>query len=571
MGNHGMMNKMTDEEIDSMGPYVIGIDFGTLSGRASLVDVQNGRILASSVYDYPHGVMDSQLPDGTPLPPDWALQHPADYIAVLDHTLPAILRESGVNPAQVVGVALDVTASTTMPVRADGTPLCFLDEFSANPHAYVKLWKHHAAQDKATIMTEVAMRRGEAWLGAYGGKISSEWSFPKLWQVLDEAPEVYAAMDGWVEATDWIVWQLCGRWVQSSCAAGYKCMYSWQDGYPSEDYFAALDERLRHVVRDKLSAPVAPIFSRAGGLTKEMAARFGLVEGIAVGVGGVDAHVSVAAAGMTRPGQLLSIIGTSTCHMALSRERRDVPGICGIVEGGILPGCWGYESGQSCVGDHFAWLAKHFIPAAYEAEAKRRGLSIHQYLTALAQAQRPGEHGLLALDWWNGNRSVLVDADLTGMILGMTLHTRPEDVYRALIEATAYGMRAVVDTYRANGVAVKEVFALGGISQKNAMVMQIYADVLHMPVRVIDCAQGGALGSAIMAAVAAGVYKAAQDAIAAMAAPVLREYRSIEENARTYALLYAEYKRLHDYFGRGENDVMKRLKRLKADAIRNRE
>jgi len=332
-----------------MRQYVIGIDFGTLSGRASLVDAKGGQILASSVFDYPHGVMDAALPNGTKLPPDWALQHPADYMAVLDHMLPAILKESGVDPVRVVGIALDVTASTVMPVRRDGTPLCMLPEFSGNPHAYVKLWKHHAAQEKANCMTDVAVKRGEPWLGAYGGKVSSEWSFPKLWQVLDEAPDVYAAMDGWVEATDWIVWQLCGRRVQSSCAAGYKCMYSKQGGFPGEAYFAALDERLRHVVRDKLSAPVVPVFTRAGGLTREMAARFGLTEGIAVGVGGVDAHVSVAAAGVTKPGQLLAIIGTSTCHMALSDERRSVPGICGVVKDGILPGYWGYESGQSCV------------------------------------------------------------------------------------------------------------------------------------------------------------------------------------------------------------------------------
>ena len=550
-----------------MRRYVIGIDFGTLSGRASLVNTADGRILASAVYDYPHGVMDAQLPDGTPLPPDWALQHPADYMAVLDHTLPAVLEKSGVDGAQVVGIALDVTASTAMPVRKDGTPLCLLPEYAGKAHAYVKLWKHHAAQDKANLMTRAAMERNEPWLSAYGGKISSEWSLPKLWQVLDEAPEIYAAMDGWVEATDWIVWQLCGQWVLSSCTAGYKCMYSEEAGFPGEEYFAALDERLRHVVRDKLGAPVRPVFSKAGSLTKEMAARFGLCEGIAVGVGGVDAHVSVAAAGMTRPGQLLCIIGTSTCHMALSDTRRDVPGICGIVRDGILPGCWGYESGQSCVGDHFAWLAQHLSPPAYHEAAKARGVSIHEYLTELAREQRPGEHGLLALDWWNGNRSILVDVDLSGMLIGMTLQTRAEDIYRALIEATAYGLRVVTENYRANGVEIGEILALGGISQKNAMVMQIYADVLNMPVRVIDCAQGGALGSAIMAAVAAGVYDTAQAAIEKMAAPVLRVYEPIPENAAVYAALYEEYVRLHDYFGRGENDVMKRLRRMRADAL----
>lgn len=553
-----------------MGQYVIGIDFGTLSGRAALVDVADGRILASAVLDYPHGVMDTQLPDGTPLAPDWALQHPADYMAVLDATLPAVIKESGVDPACVVGIALDVTASTVLPVRGDGTPLCMLKEFAGNPHAYVKLWKHHAAQEKASEMTRIAAERGEEWLSAYGGKISSEWSIPKLWQVLDEAPEIYAAMDAWAKATDWIVWQLCGKWVQSSCAAGYKAFYRKQEGYPDEEYFAALDERLRHVVREKLWAPVVPVFSCAGGLTKEMAARFGLREGIAVGVGGVDAHACVPAAGVTKPGQLLAIIGTSTCHMALSEKRKDVPGICGNVEDGILPGLWGYESGQCCVGDHFAWAAERLAPPMYHQEAKKRGLSIHAYLTERAEKYAPGQSGLLALDWWNGNRSILVDADLTGMILGMTLKTKPEEIYRALIEATAYGMRIVVENYRKNGVPVEEVFALGGISQKNPMAMQIYADVLGMPVRVVSCPQGGALGSAIMAAVASGAYASVEAAIDAMAAKVERVYEPLASNQRIYQALYEEYARLHDYFGRGENDVMKRLKHLRSSASAQR-
>ena len=238
-----------------MGRYVIGVDFGTLSGRAVLADAQSGRVLASCVHAYPHGVMDTALADGTLLPPDWALQHPQDYLDVLDSTLPAIIEKSGVNPKEIEGIALDVTASTAMPVAKDGTPLCFLEPFRSQPHAYVKLWKHHAAQHLADEMTRAAIERREPWLTAYGGKVSGEWSFPKLWQILDEAPEIYAAMAGWVEAADWIVWQLCGKWVQNSCAAGYKCFYSKQNGYPSEDYFAALDERLRHVVEEKLWAP----------------------------------------------------------------------------------------------------------------------------------------------------------------------------------------------------------------------------------------------------------------------------------------------------------------------------
>ena len=554
-----------------MGRYVIGVDFGTLSGRAVLADAENGRILASAVHDYPHGVMDAALPDGTPLAPDWALQHPQDYLDVLDKTLPKILTQSGVNPDEVEGIALDVTASTAMPVRRDGMPLCFLDEYKGNPHAYVKLWKHHAAQDLADEMTRIALERKESWLAAYGGKVSGEWSFPKLWQVLREAPEVYEAMDGWAEAADWIVWQLCGRWVQNSCSAGYKCFYSKQDGYPSEEYFASLDERLRHVVKEKLWAPVEPVASRAGSLTEKMAARFGLKPGIAVAVGNVDAHVGVPAAGITEPGKLLAIIGTSTCHMALSRERHDAPGICGIVEDGILPGCWGYESGQSCVGDHFAWFAEKLVPQAYHQKAEESGMSIHAYLTELAAAYQPGESGLLALDWWNGNRSILADFDLTGLLIGMTLRTKPEEIYRALIEATAYGMRMVTENYQKHGVQIEEIYALGGISQKNELAMQIYADVLKMPVRVIDCDQGGALGSAIFAAAAAGIYESVAEAICAMAAPVLRVYEPDGAHASVYDMLFAEYRRLHDLFGRGENDVMKRLKGIRRGVINSRE
>ena len=553
-----------------MARYVIGIDFGTLSGRASLVDAADGRTLASSVYDYPHGVMDSVLPDGTRLAPDWALQHPQDYLDVLDHTIPEILRMSGVRGEEIVGIALDVTSSTVMPVKGDGTPLCFLEEFSGKAHAYVKLWKHHAAQNKADEMTRVALERGEAWLDAYGGKVSSEWSFPKLWQVLDEAPEVYAAMDAWVEAADWIVWQLCGQWTQNSCSAGYKCFHRKGEGFPDEAYFAALDERLRCVVKEKLGAPVLPVASRAGGLTQEMAARFGLMPGTAVAVGNVDAHVCVLAAGITQPDKLLAIIGTSTCHMALSKTRHDVPGICGIVEDGILPGCWGYESGQSCVGDHFAWMTKNFVPQAYAQEAAARGISVHQYLTQLAAGLTPGESGLIALDWWNGNRSILADGDLTGLLIGMTLQTKPEEIYRALIEATAYGMRTVTENYTAHGVKIDEIYAMGGISQKNPMAMQIYADVLGMPVRVVGCEQGGALGSAIFAAVAAGLYATVEEAIAAMAAPVARVYEPIEEHVRVYNMLFEEYARLHDYFGRGGSDAMKRLKAIRRCAKENR-
>ena len=550
--------------------YTIGVDFGTWSARAVLVEVPSGREVAAAVYEYPHGVMDKQLPSGRRLPSDWALQDPADYLQALGHTIPAVLREAGVSPDDVIGVGTDFTACTVLPVKADGTPLCFLPQWKDEPHAYVKLWKHHAAQDKANRLNAIAEERGEAFLARYGGKISSEWAIPKLWQILDEAPEVYEAMDRFIEAADWIVWQLTGVETRNSCTAGYKEIWSKRDGYPPEDFFAALDERLRHVVDEKLSRTITPLGKKAGEITQKAAGLTGLNPGTAVAVGNVDAHVCVPAVGIDGPGKLLAIIGTSTCHILMGEEERKVPGMCGVVADGVMPGYFGYEAGQSCVGDHFAWFVDNCLPAAYQEDAKAKGVNIHTYLRQKAQQRKPGESGLLALDWFNGNRSVLVDVDLTGLILGMTLQTKPEDIYRALIEATAYGTRMIVETFRENGVPVDAFYASGGISQKDPMAMQIYADVLRMPVRIAGSEQGPALGSAIFAAVAAGKdaggFADVFDAARKMGKVKEAAYEPVAEHAQVYDRLYAEYKSLHDYFGRGENDVMKRLKAIKKQA-----
>ncbi|MGI6654554.1 MAG: ribulokinase [Christensenellales bacterium] len=547
--------------------YTIGIDYGTLSGRAVLVSTKDGHEVAAQEYAYPHGVMERALPDGTPLGIDWALQHPQDYLDVLEHTIPALLRTSGVDARDIIGIGTDFTACTVLPVRADGTPLCMLPQYAGNPHAWVKLWKHHAAQDEANRLNAIAEARGEKWLNNYGGKVSSEWLFPKLWQVLNEAPEIYEAMDAWVEAGDWIVWQLTGQQTHNSCAAGYKALYNKRTGYPDPAFFAALDPRLENVVEEKLAGDISPIGSVAGGLIPAMAERLGLQPGTPVAVGNVDAHVCVPAVGIDATGKMLAIVGTSTCHMVLDTREVQVPGMCGVVEDGILPGFAGYEAGQSCVGDHFAWLTNNYISKQHEDEAARQGLSIHDYLTQKAAELRPGQSGLLALDWWNGNRSVLVDVDLTGMMLGMTLQTQPWEIYRALIEATAYGTRMIVENFRQNGIQVDAFVASGGISQKNAMMMQIYADVLNMPVRVAGTAQGPALGSAIFGAVAAGSraggYDDVFEAARHMGRAENREYTPCQEAVAVYDQLFQEYRVLHDYFGRGENDVMKRLKAIK--------
>ncbi|MEV6878707.1 ribulokinase [Amycolatopsis sp. NPDC051128] len=534
-------------------PLTIGVDFGTLSGRAVVVRVRDGAELGSAVFAYPHGVLDETLPaTGRALPPDWALQVPADYVGVLRNAVPAALRDAGVDPADVVGIGTDFTACTMVPTTADGTPLCELPEFEAEPHAYVKLWKHHSAQPQADRINELARTRGEKWLPRYGGLISSEWEFAKALEVLEEAPDVYAAMRHWVEAADWIVWQLTGVYVRNACTAGYKGIL--QDGeYPSQDFLRELAPGFESFVADKLEHPLGQLGSRAGGLTAEAAAWTGLPEGIAVAVGNVDAHVTAPAAQAVEPGQMVAIMGTSTCHVMNGAELREVPGMCGVVEGGIVPGLWGYEAGQSGVGDIFGWFVEHGVPASY---AHPDG--VHQHLTRLAAQQEIGEHGLIALDWHSGNRSVLVDHELSGVIVGQTLATRPQDIYRALLEATAFGTRKIIETFTEAGVPVTELIIAGGL-MKNALLMQIYADVTKLPLSVIGSGQGPALGSAIHAAVAAGAYPDVRAAAAAMGAVERAVYQPVPAHVVAYDELYAEYTALHDYFGRGGNDVMHRL------------
>ncbi|GAB2719807.1 ribulokinase [Arthrobacter bambusae] len=558
-----------DVTADGNEHYVIGVDYGTLSGRAVVVRVRDGKELGSGVFEYPHAVITEALPAdlaGAPagpavrLPGEWALQVPQDYRDVLRHAVPAAVREAGIDPASVVGIATDFTACTMVPVKADGTPLNELPGFANRPHAYVKLWRHHAAQGQADRINALAAERGESWLPRYGGLISSEWEFAKGLQLLEEDPEAYAAIDHWVEAADWIVWQLCGNYVRNACTAGYKGIY--QDGaYPSGEFLGALNPAFTDFVSSKLEHTIGRLGDAAGYLTAESAAWTGLREGIAVAVGNVDAHVTAPAARAVQPGQLVAIMGTSTCHVMNADVLREVPGMCGVVDGGIVDGLWGYEAGQSGVGDIFGWFTKYGVPPEYHAAAEAAGLGIHEYLTELASTQEIGEHGLIALDWHSGNRSVLVDHELSGVIVGQTLATRPEDIYRALLEATAFGTRTIVDAFRDSGVPVKEFIVAGGLL-KNKLLMQIYADITGLPLSTIGSTQGPALGSAIHAAVAAGEYPDIREAAAAMGSEPGAVYTPIPENVAAYEELFREYRTLHDYFGRGSNEVMHRLKKI---------
>ncbi len=558
--------------------YAIGVDFGTESGRAVLVDVTSGKELAAAIYKYSHSVIDEVLPvEGKPvrLEPDWALQDPEDYVRTFQRTIPAVMRQSGVDPADVIGIGIDFTACTMLPALADGTPLCVLPRYRRNPHAWVKLWKHHAAQPEADKINTTARQMGEAWLDRYGGKISSEWFFSKTLQILDEAPEIYAAADRLLEAADWVVWQLTGVETRNACTAGYKAMWSKREGFPREAYFAALDPRLENVIDEKMSRTIYSIGERAGGLTPQAAKWTGLRPGTAVAIANVDAHVSVPAATVTEPGRMVAILGTSICHMVLGDHERLVPGICGYVEDGIIPGQFGFEAGQSGVGDIFAWLVDNAVPPEYHAAAKKRKVDLHKLLEDEAAKLKPGESGLLALDWWNGNRSVLVDVDLTGLLLGATLATKAPEMYRALIEATAFGTRAIVEAFNRHGVPVNELVTCGGLPEKNKLLMQIYADVTGLELKVAASRQTPALGSAMFGAVAAGKAAGGYDSIFEAAQKMARlkreTFRPQPAAQKVYDQLYAEYLTLHDYFGRGANDVMKRLKHIKATARRRKE
>jgi len=556
--------------------YVVGVDFGTLSGRAVVVDAADGAVLGSAVTDYPHAVLTDELPaqltgdEPVPLGADWALQVPADYRLVLTEAVPAALADAGVDAGDVVGIATDFTASSPLPTTAEGVPLCELDGLADRPHAYVKLWRHHAAQPQADRINALAEERGESWLPRYGGRISSEWEWAKALQVLEEDPQIWARTARWIEAADWIVWQLTGAESRNVCTAGYKAIR--QDGhYPDEAFAAALHPGLADFVATRLEHPLSELGSRVGGLSDQAAAWTGLPAGIAVAAGNVDAHVTLPAAQSIEAGAMLAIMGTSTCHVMNADHVAEVAGMCGVVKGGITSGAFGYEAGQSGVGDILGWFVDQQVPARYRAQADERGVSVHALLSELAAGQAVGEHGLVALDWHSGNRSVLVDHELSGLVVGQTLATTAVDVYRALVEATAFGTRRIVEAFDAAGVPVRQFVAAGGLL-RNPFLMQVYADVLDRPIAVLDTEHGPALGSAIHAAVAAGVHSDIAAAAAAMGSRRDDAYLPDPDRAKAYDSLFTEYRRMHDWFGlpesAGGNEVMHRLRAIRRDARR---
>lgn len=552
--------------------YALGIDYGTQSGRVILLDLASGEEIASHVVPYAHGVIDTTLPTtGENLPPDWALQHPMDYLDVLHEGIPKVIQASFVDPSQVIGLGIDFTSCTVLPVTKEGWPLCLAPEWQDRKHAWPKLWKHHAAQPIADRINNVARERRDSFLSRYGGRISSEWYYPKLIEVFEEDRAVYDACDAFIEATDWIVWYLTGKEVRNSCTAGYKAMWSDVEGVPDENFFLAVSPDFRDPSA-KLGHTFFPLGTRAGYVSPEISSKLGLAKTVAVAVGNVDAMVSVPPVGVNKPGSLVMVMGTSICHLALSDNEVRLNGVTGVVKDGVLPGFYGYEAGQAAVGDMFEWFVDTQVPPSYHEEAKAKGVSIYEHLESLARDLLPGQNGLIALDWWNGNRSILGDADLSGILIGQTLATSVEEIYRALLESTAMGTRMIVDNFEANGIPIEDLVACGGLPQKSPLLMQIYADVNNRTVVVRASKEIPARGAAMFGAVAAGEEQGGFNSIAqasrALAAPVLTSYQPNPEAQRVYEDLYEIYREVYEFFGRDKVDLLHRLKQVRLHAAR---
>jgi L-ribulokinase len=533
--------------------YSFGIDFGTESGRVLLLDLDSGEERAVSAVPYPSAVIDRTLP-GTDerLPPDWALQDPDDWVTVVERAIPEVLAKADVPREAIVGLGLDFTSCTVLPVRSDGTPLCKLEQWRGHRHAWPKLWKHHAAQPVAERLTEVALERGEDFLSRYGGRISSEWYFPKLIELWREDRELYDEAAGFIEATDWIVWYLTGREFRQSCTAGYKAFWSETDGLPSSAYFEAAYPGFSDPAA-KLGRAFAPLGARAGTLRPELAEALGLSPDVAVAVGNVDSFVSLPGAGVEHPGTLVTVVGTSTCDMVVHPREIRLPGITGVVKDGILPGLYGYEAGQVAAGDMLAWFVDTLrLKDEGFAELERK-----------AAAMAPGETGLLALAWWNGNRSILGDAELSGVLVGLNLQSTAEQIYRALLESIVFGTRRIIDNFEEHGLEISQVVAVGGIAERSPLVMQLLADTSRREVQVPATSEIPARGSALFGGVAAGVFEDIGTATRAMSPSIGRTYQPDPGARKVYEEVYGVYRELYEQLGRTQVDLLHGLKRIR--------
>lgn len=539
----------------------MGIDFGTESGRVLITD-KNGQIVSASIVNYKHKVITEKLPTVEKyfLPKEYALQHPEDYLEVLQKGIPSAMQKANIANENIVGIGIAFTSSTVLATDSNLTPLCLYEQYKKKPQSWVKLWKHHGAQEEARRIYNTAVEREENWLSSYGNHVSAEWFLPKCLETFYKDRELYDNTSLFMEAGDWVVSMLTGKIVRSNCALGFKAFWNEKDGFPY-DFFKALDLEFGKSLPSKLRGDIKNIGKTAGKLTKDMAEKTSLSEGTPVAVSIIDAHSSLLGIGASKEKQMTMVMGTSTCHLMLNERYKNVPGISGTVKDAIIPGLYAYEAGQSAVGDLFGWYSQQ-IPFSYESEAKEKKLSTFQLLEEKAERIQPGESGLIALDWFNGNRSVLSNFSLSGTIIGMTLKTTPEEIYRSLLESSAFGAKIIIDAYEDAGLIIEEIFACGGLPLKNALLMQIYADVLNKNVMVSQTEQASGIGAAVLGATAGKLFNNVGEASQNMRKPFIKKYKPIKENAVKYQKMFVIYKQIHDYFGKENSELMWKLNNI---------
>ncbi len=544
--------------------YVFGYDFGTQSCRLVAVSIPGGEIAGQAEMEYPSGVISQTLP-GTDvkLGDNWYLQDPRDYILALTTLSNDVLNKTKINPEDVLAIGTAFTNCTMMPIDEEGNVLCMSDKYKNNPHSWVKLWKHHGAESYAKEMEGYA-RANLPRLKYYGNSVSSEWLFPKILQIAREDRELYDAAHTFIEAADWIVYKMCGSLVRNTATLGVNAFYDADEGgYPPKEFFAGIDSAFENVVEEKLKGKIKRVGESAGTLTGEMAGLMGLTPGTIVSVGHGDSEVAACGAGVVTEGSMIIVLGTSTCHQMMYHEKKAFDGVCAIVKDGMVPGLYAYESGQPATGDIFEWYAGNLTPEEYKAEARENGIPLLKLMDQKADRLKAGASGLVALDWFNGNRSILMNYNLKGLIMGLTLKSKPEEIYRALIEATAFGTRVILDSYTANNVEVREVVAAGGLPRKSPFVSQLYADVLGREIRVPLVSNMTALGAAVCASVAAGSksggFDSFYEAVQRMVPKKKILYKPNIDNVKVYNRLYNVYKTLHDYLGHTDSSPMREL------------
>jgi L-ribulokinase len=550
--------------------YTIGIDYGTESGRVLIANVTSGEIKETHVIPYRHGVMTEFIPgQSEPIPKGSALQHPKDYLDVLEQGIPCAIEKAGILPEQIIGLGIDFTSSTLLPADKELTPLCFHAAYQDSRHSWVKLWKHHHTKSQTEKIYQLAVKRKEKWLRRLGFNISEEWAIPKILEIYEDAPELYTSASYFLEASDWIVSLLTSKLTRNNCSLGFKAFWNESDGFPV-DFFKELDFNFGSSILEKLQGEVKTIGSCAGFLTEKWSEKLLLPAGLPIATGIIDAHAAGIGAGVCRPDTLSMVMGTSTCHLFVHPELKEIPGISGVVKDAIIPGMYAYEAGQSAVGDLFGSYVKNHVPSSYSEEAENLGKSVFELLERKASALLPGESGMFALDWHNGNRSVLSDADLSGVLIGLTLQSKPEEIYRSYMEATAFGAKMIIDTYVEWGMDIAEIVASGGLPQRNALLMQIYSDVLNKPIKVSRSDYAPANGAAILGAVAAGKenggYDDIKQAIRHMAPPIEKTYTPNPKSVAVYATIFKYYKQMHNFFGLHHVQMMKKLKQLRTQS-----